>query len=72
MGYQCDMEQNRIKNFVENIPIYDGWNLLDVVSVSHKSTRIAFSPDFLLNNRLLLPIKDSKQPFNPNLSASNI
>lgn len=51
MGYQCDMEQNRIKNFVENIPIYDGWNLLDVVSVSHKSTRIAFSPDFLLNNR---------------------
>lgn len=43
--------KNRIKNFVENIPIYDGWNLLDVVSVSHKSTRIAFSPDFLLNNR---------------------
>ena len=35
--------KNRIKNFVENIPIYDGWNLLDVVSVSHKSTRIAFS-----------------------------
>ena len=43
--------KNRIKNFVEKIPIYDGWNLLDVVSVSHKSTRIAFSPDFLLNNR---------------------
>ena len=39
--------KNRIKNFVEKIPIYDGWNLLDVVSVSHKSTRIAFSPDFL-------------------------
>ena len=44
--------KNRIKNFVENIPIYDDdWNLLDVASVSHKSTRIAFSPDFLLNNR---------------------
>ena len=34
------------ESFVENIPIYDGWNLLDVISVSHKSTRIAFSPDF--------------------------
>lgn len=44
--------KNRIKNFVESIPVYDAdWNLLDVVNVSHKSTRIAFSPDFILNNR---------------------
>lgn len=44
--------KNRIQDFVESIPVYDGWQLLDVVNVTHKSTRIAFSPDFLLNNRL--------------------
>lgn len=43
--------KNRIQDFVESIPVYDGWQLLDVVNVTHKSTRIAFSPDFLLNNR---------------------
>lgn len=43
--------KNRIQDFVESIPVYDGWKLLEVVDVTHKSTRIAFSPDFLLNNR---------------------
>lgn len=50
--------KNRIKNFIETIPIYNTEGYLsDVVSIQHKSTRIAFSPDFLLNNRFSFHFK---------------
>ena len=50
--------KNRIKNFIETIPIYNTKGYLsDVVSTQHKSTCIAFSPDFLLNNRFSFHFK---------------
>ena len=50
--------KNRIKNFIETIPIYNTKGYLsDIVSTQHKSTRIAFSPDFLLNNRFSFHFK---------------
>ena len=49
--------KNRIKNFVENIPVYEGWDVKETVSIHHKSSRIAFSPDFLLNNRFAFTYK---------------
>lgn len=46
------LSRNRIKNFVETIYGYDdNWNDLPGVQISHGSTHIAFSPDFILNNR---------------------
>ena len=45
------MEQKPYQEFCRKHSHLRWRNLLDVVSVSHKSTRIAFSPDFLLNNR---------------------
>ncbi|MDR0893128.1 MAG: TonB-dependent receptor [Mediterranea sp.] len=55
-GFRWDINatwsRNRIKNFVEEVPVYDdSYNLVDTKVTVHKSTRIAFSPDFLLNNR---------------------
>lgn len=55
-GFQWDINatwsRNRIKNFVETIYGYDDdWNELPAVQINHGSTRIAFSPDFILNNR---------------------
>ena len=41
------LSRNRIKNFVEYI--YDD-NYVDYVTVEHGSTRISYSPDFILNN----------------------
>lgn len=52
--------KNRIKNFVESVPVYDNendWNLIETQNAVHKSTRIAFSPDFLLNNRFSFTYK---------------
>lgn len=52
--------KNRIKNFVESVPVYDNendWNLIETQNTVHKSTRIAFSPDFLLNNRFSFTYK---------------
>lgn len=56
MGYQRYMEQNRIQDFVESLPGYhyndDGSSTsLPTIQIKHKDTHIAFSPDFLLNNR---------------------
>lgn len=46
------LSRNRIKNFVETIYGHDdNWNKLPGVQISHGSTHIAFSPDFILNNR---------------------
>lgn len=55
-GFQWDinatLSRNRIKNFVETLYGYDEeWNELPGVAISHGTTHIAFSPDFLLNNR---------------------
>lgn len=41
------LSRNRIKNFVEYI--YDD-NYVDYITVEHGSTRISYSPDFILNN----------------------
>lgn len=49
--------KNRIKNFVENVPIYDGYDFLETVSITHESTPITFSPSFLLNNRFSFSYK---------------
>ena len=48
--------KNRIQDFVESLPGYhynnDGSSTsLPTIQIKHKDTRIAFSPDFLLNNR---------------------
>ena len=56
MGYKRYMEQNRIQDFVESLPGYhyneDGSSTsLPTVQIKHKDTHIAFSPDFLFNNR---------------------
>ena len=55
-GFQWDinatLSKNRIKNFVETIYGYDDdWNSLPGVQINHGTTHIAFSPDFILNNR---------------------
>lgn len=55
-GFQWDvnatLSRNRIQNFVETIYGYDdNWNSLPNVQINHGSTHIAFSPDFILNNR---------------------
>lgn len=55
-GFQWDinatLSRNRIKNFIETIYGYDDeWNDLPGVQINHGSTHIAFSPDFILNNR---------------------
>lgn len=51
--------KNRIQNFVETIPVYDdSGNVLETATITHKSTRIAFSPDFLLNNRFAFTYKN--------------
>lgn len=55
-GFQWDinatLSRNRIKNFVETVYGYDdNWNSLPGVQIDHGTTRIAFSPDFILNNR---------------------
>ena len=55
-GFQWDinatLSRNRIKDFVETLYGYDtDWNELPGVEINHGSTHIAFSPDFLLNNR---------------------
>lgn len=54
-GFQWNINatwsRNRIKNFVETIYGYDdNWNALPSVQINHGTTRIAFSPDFMLNN----------------------
>ena len=48
--------KNRIQDFVESLPGYhyndDGSSTsLPTIQIKHKDTHIAFSPDFLLNNR---------------------
>lgn len=48
--------KNRIKDFVESLPGYhynadETVTSLPTVLIKHKDTHIAFSPDFLLNNR---------------------
>ena len=48
--------RNRIKDFVESLPGYhynadETVTSLPTVLIKHKDTHIAFSPDFLLNNR---------------------
>lgn len=55
-GFQWDinatLSRNRIKNFVETLYGYDDeWNALPAVKIDHGTTHIAFSPDFILNNR---------------------
>lgn len=55
-GFQWDinatLSKNRIKNFVETLYGYDDdWNDLPAVKIDHGTTHIAFSPDFILNNR---------------------
>ncbi|MCD8182335.1 MAG: TonB-dependent receptor [Bacteroides sp.] len=55
-GFQWDinatLSRNRIKDFVETIYGYDDdWNELPAVQINHGTTHIAFSPDFILNNR---------------------
>lgn len=55
-GFQWDinatLSRNRIKNFVETLYGHDDdWNPLPAVKIDHGTTHIAFSPDFLLNNR---------------------
>jgi len=55
-GFQWDinatLSKNRIKNFVETLYGHDDdWNDLPGVKINHGTTHIAFSPDFLLNNR---------------------
>ena len=74
MGYQCDMEQKTVsKNFVEKHSHLRWLELLDVVSVSHKSTRNRLFTGFPAEQPvLLLPIKDSNAALQSNLSANNI
>lgn len=55
-GFQWDinatLSRNRIKNFIETIYGYDDeYHELPGVQINHGSTHIAFSPDFILNNR---------------------
>lgn len=59
--------KNRIKDFVESLPGYhynadETVTSLPTVLIKHKDTHIAFSPDFLLNNRFLSIIKASRLP----------
>lgn len=55
-GFQWDvnatLSRNRIKNFVETLNgADDDWNPLPAARIEHGTTHIAFSPDFMLNNR---------------------
>ena len=55
-GFQWDinatLSRNRVQNFVETLYGHDDeWNPLPAVKIDHGTTHIAFSPDFLLNNR---------------------
>lgn len=64
--------KNRIKDFVESLPGYhynadETVTSLPTVLIKHKDTHIAFSPDFLLNNRFLSIIKASRLPCNRSL-----
>lgn len=57
-GFSWDVNatfsKNRIKNFTERLYDYDGETYIDV---NHGDTHIAFSPDFIFNNRLAYTIK---------------
>lgn len=55
-GFQWDinatLSRNRIKNFVETLYGFTkDRNILPGVQINHGTTHIAFSPDFILNNR---------------------
>lgn len=43
------LSRNRVKHFTETL--YQGWEGINPIEIAHGSTPIAFSPDWILNNR---------------------
>lgn len=61
-GFRWDinatLSRNRIKNFVETINgSTEDWEPLPSITINHGTTHIAFSPDFILNNRFAYTYK---------------
>lgn len=69
MGHQRYAEQEPGENFTEKL-YEDEWK--NPIEVEHGNTPIAFSPDFILNNRFSFSHKDSKPPSSHSTSASSI